>query len=132
MGMRPDLRVARRSGGGCRSGMADSSDNPRLAALRGLEESLRWHRESQPMRTPAKSPTTPSAKPAATTPQSRPAPTAAKSVTPTETADDDHDDLFLDTPPTPVVLRGRRFALPAFVRGRAMRRVAITLAALVT
>ena len=33
--------------------MTDSSDSPRLAALRGLEESLRWHRQAQAALPPA-------------------------------------------------------------------------------
>src|SRR5215472_13902866 len=36
----------RQTGGGCRSGMTEGT-NSRLAALRGLEESLRCHRRAQ-------------------------------------------------------------------------------------
>src|SRR5690242_1289928 len=128
MGMRPALRVARRSGGGCRSGMADSSDNPRRAALRGLEESLRWHREAQAAPTAAKTPATKTPANPAAPPPDRRAKMPAKSATPSDAAD---NDLFLDDAAPPPALR-RRLALPAFVRGRAMRRGLIALATLVT
>src|SRR5690349_3627257 len=103
MGMRLDLRSARESGGGFRSGMAERSDNPRFAALRGLEESLRSHRQAQ----------------------------VALTAAPAQTPAAEPDDIFADEelPRTPV--RRRRIAIPAMFRGRVMRRVAITLAALV-
>jgi hypothetical protein len=81
--------------------MADSSDSPRLAALRGLEESLRWHREAQAAGTAAHAP------------------------------DSEPDDLFADEAPPPMPARRRRFAIPAVLRARAVRRVLITLTALV-
>src|SRR5579871_1009388 len=121
MGMRPDLGNAWKSGGGCRSGMSDSGDNPRLAGLRGLEESLRFHREAQAARAPVGAPA------AATTPAGPVAP---------EPEADDHD-LFLDEihdeiPEThPAILRRRRI-IPAFLGGRIMRRVFVALAAIVT
>src|SRR5215467_8698702 len=99
MGMRLDLRVAGKSGGGCRSGMADKSDSPRLAGLRGLEESLRFHREAQAARAPAKVP-------------------GKKSHIAPAGGPDDTDDLFVhETSPEFVhpVLRRRRLALPAFL-----------------
>ena len=80
--------------------MTDSGDSPRLAALRGLEESLRWHRHTQAA--------LPAAEPVA-----------------------DDDNIFDDTPgETPAPIRRRRFALPGFLRGRAMRRVVVGLATL--
>src|SRR5512142_1835223 len=99
MGMRLDLRKTRESGGGCRSGMADSSDSPRLAALRGLEDSLRWHREAQASRTPARTP--------AQMPEHAVAPDA------------EPDDIFADEALPPMPIRRRRIAIPAVLRGRA-------------
>src|SRR5262249_10833864 len=113
MGMRLALGNLRRSGGGCRSGMADSSENPRLAGLRGLEGSLGTHREAQAARAPVRASLSASANP------------PVQHVASVD--EDEADDLFLDeTPPQPV--RRRRFALPAFVRGRAARRILIASA----
>ena len=82
--------------------MADSSDNPRLAALRGLEESLRSHRQAHAARTPARAP------------------------------EGEPDDIFADDAlPAEMLVRRRRIAVPAVLRGRAVRRILVTLAAFV-
>jgi Protein of unknown function len=94
MGMRLDLWRERQTWRGCRSGMTDRSDSPRLAALRGLEESLRCHREARAARAPA------------------PAAAAA------------------DEQPQSIRPMRRRLTLPAFLGGRAMRRVVVAGAAL--
>src|SRR5690349_25172800 len=102
MGMRLDLRVAGKSGGGCRSGMADKCDSPRFAGLRGLEESLRFHREAQAAPAPAK----PRGRMAASNAPDSPVRAAASVAEP-----DDIDDLFVgETSPEAVhpVLRRRR------------------------
>ena len=99
--------------------MADSGDRPRLAALRGLEESLRFHREAQVAPT------------AANTTAKTPAPAKAPVKAPVMAVapDDPPDDIFADEAPP---VRRRRRAFPAFPGGRAMRRIAITLTVLVT
>ena len=92
--------------------MSDKCDSPRLAALRGLEESLRSHREAHAARACAAKP--------------------VKAVAPAPEPDEP-DDLFIDeTPPTALhpVLR-RRFVLPEFLGGRAVRRVLYTCAGLI-
>jgi hypothetical protein len=92
--------------------MSDSSDSPRRAALRGLEDSVRWHREAQASRAPA----------------STLAQTPAQAVAP----DAEPDDLFADEELPPAMpVRRRTIAIPGILRGRAVRRVLITLAALV-
>src|ERR1700757_903373 len=93
--------------------MADSGDNPRFAALRGLEESLRGHREAQASRAPASAPA--------------PIKVPAKVVAPKH-EHDDADDLFIDETPAPIHY-GRRSALRAFLGGRVVRRVLIAFAA---
>ena len=97
--------------------MADSADSPRLAALRGLEQSLHWHREAQASRTPV----------------GAPAPARASAQVAPEPEHDDADDLFIDETidETPVPIHyGRRSALRAFLGGRVMRRVFVAFAAL--
>src|SRR5262245_57490929 len=139
MGMRLDLHVAGKSGGGCQSGMADKSDSPRLAGLRGLEESLRFHREAQVEPAAAKTPgqkTAPGAPPSKASVPSKKSHKKShvnSSVQAVAPEPDDIDDLFMDeTPPAAVhpVLRRRRLALPAFLAGRVARRVMVALAAL--
>jgi hypothetical protein len=115
--------------------MADKSDSPRLVGLRGLEESLRFHREAQVERAPANAPgqtTAPSARlPKASAPSKTShvnSPVQAGAPEP-----DDVDDLFIDETPSAAVhpvLRRRRLALPAFLGGRVARRVMVALAAL--
>src|ERR1700760_32913 len=90
--------------------MADSGDSPRHAALRGLEDSLRWHREAQASRAPA-----------ASTPASGNA---------AEHELDIEDDLFIDETPAPIHYGRRCFVLPRFLGGRVMRRVFVAFAAL--
>jgi hypothetical protein len=105
--------------------MADSGDSPRRAALRGLEDSLRGHREAQASRE------------AASTPAAQASAKASARVAEPEPYTD--DDLFIDEAPPvdygiddapPLHYGRRRFALPAFLGGRAVRRVLIAFAAL--
>src|SRR3954447_9620580 len=112
MGMRLDLRRPRASGGGCRFGMADRSDSPRVAVLRGREKSWHWHREAEASRTAA--------------------------GTSAQTPDADPDDLFADEDllpdqdlPRAMPYRRRRIGVPAFLRGRAVRRILVTFTTLV-
>jgi hypothetical protein len=81
--------------------MTDSTDNPRLAALRGLEESLLSHRRVQAMRAPAS---------AAAPADVHPAPVNEHGIS---------------------ILRRRRFGVPAVLYGRGMRRCLVALATLV-
>jgi hypothetical protein len=103
--------------------MAEKSDSPRLAGLRGLEDSLRFHREAQVARVPANPP-------GQMTAADTPAAADPHVVSPEP---DDIDDLFIDeTPPVAVhpVLRRRRGVLPGFLTGRVARRVMFAFAAL--
>src|SRR5215471_17595949 len=113
MGMRLDPGSVGRSGGGCRSGMADSSNSPRLAALRGLEESLRWHREAQ-------------ASPASARAADRTGETAPAQAHASEEPDDLFADDIVEAPAHPI--RRGRIALPEFFRGSAVRRALVTVA----
>src|SRR5437763_7606869 len=97
--------------------MADSADNPRHAALRGLEDSLRGNRDAQASRAAASTP------PARTPPRAK---ASARMVAPEPDAE---DDLFIEET-LPPILRRRRIGLPAFLGGRVVRRVLVAFAAL--
>src|SRR5215472_15750630 len=116
MGMRLDLRHrCRRQAGECRSGMTEGK-NSRLAALRGLEESLRSHRCAQSGETPA-------AAPSVARRTARAA--AGRMILPRRWQ------LPKFSLPRIPSFKIPSFKIPGFMRSRGMRRFAMVLAGLV-
>src|SRR5215469_9439671 len=116
MGMRLDLRHrCRRQAGECRYGMTEGK-NSRLAALRGLEESLRSHRCAQSGETPA-------AAPSAARRTARAA--AGRMILPRRWQ------LPKFSLPKIPSFKIPSFKIPGFMRSRGMRRFAMVLAGLV-